>query len=241
MGDLVNVRIICHLHSHLQEEAYLDLEVRSFLGMAGYYRRFVEGFSKLAGPLTKLLRKNIPFQWSEACQQSFLELKHRLTSAPILTIPLGSGGFVIYSDASHQGLGCVLMQHGKVIAYASRQLRQHEVSYPVHDLELAAVVFALKIWRHYLYGETFQIYTDHKSLKYLMTQKELNMRQRRWIELLKDYDCTIEYHPGKANMVADALSRKASSSVACLQVFSLSSLIDLRSMNVDLSIDNCGT
>ena len=215
-------------------------EVRSFLGMASYYRRFVEGFSKLAGPLTKLLRKNIPFQWSEACQQSFLELKHRLTSAPVLTIPSGSGGFVIYSDVSHQGLGCVLMQHGKVIAYASRQLRQHEVSYPVHDLELAAVVFALKIWRHYLYGETFQIYTDHKSLKYLMTQKELNMRQRRWIELLKDYDCTIEYHPGKANMVADALSRKACSSVACLRVFSLSSLIDLRSMNVDLSIDNCG-
>ena len=185
-------------------------EVRSFLGMAGYYRRFVEGFSIIATPLTKLLRKNVPLQWNDQCQKSFDELKHRLTTAPILTIPTGSGGFVIYSDASHQGLGCVLMQNGKVIAYASRQLRPHELNYPVHDLELAAVVFALKIWRHYLYGETFQIYTDHKSLKYLMTQKELNMRQRRWLELLKDYDCTIEYHPGKANVLADALSRKSS-------------------------------
>ena len=106
------------------------------------------------------------------------------------------------------------MQNGKVVAYASRQLKPYEMNYPVHDLELAAVVFALKIWRHYLYGETFQIYTDHKSLKYLMSQKELNMRQRRWLELLKDYDCTIEYHPGKANVVADALSRKSSSSSA---------------------------
>ena len=177
-------------------------EVRSFLGMAGYYICFVEGFSKIAGPMTKLLHKNVPFQWNEAAKQSFDELKHRLTSAPNLTTPSGQGGFVVYSDASHQGLGCVLMQYGRVIAYASRQLRPHEVSYHVHDLELAAVVVALKIWRHYLYGETFQIFTDHKSLKYLMTQKELNMRQRRWLELLKDYDCTIEYHPGKANTTA---------------------------------------
>ena len=114
----------------------------------------------------------------------------------MLAIPSSSGGFVVYSDASHQGLGCILMQHEKVIAYASRQLRQHKLSYPVHDLELAAVVFALKIWQHYLYGVTFQIFMDHKSLKYLMTQKELNLRQRRWLELLKDYDCTIEYQRG---------------------------------------------
>ena len=144
--------------------------------MAGYYRRFVEVFSKIAGPMNKLLRKNVPFSWTEEAQQSFDELKRRLTSAPVLTTPSGKGGFVVYSDASQQGLGCVLMQHGKVIAYASRQLRPHEKSYPVHDLELAAVVFALKIWKHYLYGETFQIFTDHKSLKYLMSQKELNMR-----------------------------------------------------------------
>ena len=146
------------------------------MGLAGYYKRFVEGFSILAGPITKLLRKGVDFKWDEHCQRAFMELKRHLTSAPILTLPSGEGGFVIYSDASYQGLGCVLMQHGKVIAYASRQLRPNEVSYPVRDLELAAVVFALKIWRHYLYGETFQIFTDHKSLKYLMSQRELNMR-----------------------------------------------------------------
>ena len=160
----------------------------------------------ITGPLTRLLRKDVQWYWDDQYQKSFDDLKRRLTSAPVLTIPSGKGGFIVYSDALYQGLGCILMQHNKVIAYASRQLCPHEVSYPIHDLELAAVVFALKIWRHYLYGETFRIFTDHKSLKYLMTQKELNIRQRRWIELLKDYDCTIEYHPGKANIVADALS-----------------------------------
>ena len=215
-------------------------EVRSFLGLAGYYRRFVEGFSLIASPVTKLLRKNVTFEWSEACQKSFDELKTKLTTAPVLAIPTGNGGFVVYSDASHQGLGSVLMQHGKVIAYASRQLRPYELSYPVHDLELAAVVFALKIWRHYLYGETFQIFTDHKSLRYLLSQKELNMRQRRWLELLKDYDCTIEYHPGKANVVADALSRKSRSSVANLRVFPLPYLIQLRAMNVKLNLQENG-
>ena len=187
-------------------------EIRSFLGLAGYYRKFVEGFSKIATPLTRLIRKEEKFIWSDACQHSFDELKHRLTSAPVLTLPSGSEGFVVYCDASRQGLGCVLMQHERVIAYASRQLRKHEQNYPTHDLELAAVVFALRIWRHYLYGVPCRIFTDHKSLQYLFTQKELNMRQRRWIELIKDYDCTIEYHPGKANVVADALSRKSTSS-----------------------------
>ena len=115
---------------------------------------------------------------------------------------------MIYCDASHQGLGCVLMQSEKVIAYASHQLKEYEKRYPTHDLELATVVFALKIWRHYLYGEKCEIYTDHKSLKYFFTQKDLNMRQRRWLELVKDYDCEILYHPGKANVVADVLSWK---------------------------------
>nr|GEY69648.1 reverse transcriptase domain-containing protein [Tanacetum cinerariifolium] len=119
------------------------------------------------------------------------------------------GGFQIYSDASKKGLGCVLMQHGKVIAYASKQLEPYEVNYPTHDLELAAVVFTLKIWRHYLYGESCDVFTDHKSLKYIFTQRELNMRQRRWLELLKDYDTNIQYHPGKANVVTYALSRKS--------------------------------
>ncbi|GJW89544.1 putative nucleotidyltransferase, ribonuclease H [Tanacetum coccineum] len=143
-------------------------EVRSFLGLAGYYRRFVEGFSRLALPLTQLMRKGEKFVWTDERQESFEELKRRLVSAPILTLPSGSGGFQIYSDASKKGLGCVLMQHGKVIAYASRQLKPYEVNYPTHDLELAAVVFALKIWRHYLYGEACDIFTDHKSLKYII-------------------------------------------------------------------------
>ncbi|KAL4017094.1 hypothetical protein IC575_024768 [Cucumis melo] len=187
-------------------------EIRSFLGLAGYYRRFVEDFSRIASPLTQLTRKGTPFVWSPACERSFQELKQKLVTAPVLTVPDGSGNFVIYSDASKKGLGCVLMQQGKVVAYASRQLKIHEQNYPTHDLELAAVVFALKIWRHYLYGEKIQIYTDHKSLKYFFTQKELNMRQRRWLELVKDYDCEILYHPGKANVVADALSRKVAHS-----------------------------
>ncbi|KAL0540140.1 hypothetical protein IC582_024370 [Cucumis melo] len=191
-------------------------EVRSFLGLAGYYRRFVENFSRIATPVTQMTRKGAPFVWSKACQDSFQNLKQKLVTAPVLTVPDGSGSFVIYSDASKKGLGCVLMQQGKVVAYASRQLKSHEQNYPTHDLELAAVVFALKIWRHYLYGEKIQIFTDHKSLKYFFTQKELNMRQRRWLELVKDYDCEILYHPGKANVVADALSRKVSHSAALI-------------------------
>ncbi|KAL4030361.1 hypothetical protein IC575_008597 [Cucumis melo] len=191
-------------------------EIRSFLGLAGYYRRFVEDFSRIASPLTQLTRKGTPFVWSPACERSFQELKQKLVTAPVLTVPDGSGNFVIYSDASKKGLGCVLMQQDKVVAYASRQLKTHEQNYPTHDLELAAVVFALKIWRHYLYGEKIQIYTDHKSLKYFFTQKELNMRQRRWLELVKDYDCEILYNPGKANVVADALSRKVAHSAALI-------------------------
>ncbi|XP_074346927.1 uncharacterized protein LOC141685740 [Apium graveolens] len=172
-------------------------EVRSFLGLAGYYRRFVKDFAKIATPLTKLTRQSEKFEWNSKCEESFQELKNRLVTAPVLVLPDEQGNFVIYSDASYRGLGCVLMQHGNVIAYASRQLKPHEQKYPTHDLELAAIVFALKLWRHYLYGEKCEIYTDHKSLKYIFTQKELNMRQRRWLELIKDYDVTISYHPGK--------------------------------------------
>nr|GFD18140.1 putative reverse transcriptase domain-containing protein [Tanacetum cinerariifolium] len=136
-----------------------SIEIRSFLGLAGYYRRFIKSFSKIAKPLTLLTQKNKTYR-------------------------------------------------GKVIPYASRQLKTHENNYTTHDLELGAVVFALKIWRHYLYGTKNVIYTDHKSLQYIFDQKELNMRQRRWIELLIDYECEIKNHPGKANVVADALSRK---------------------------------
>ena len=120
----------------------------------------------------------------------------------------------MYNDASRIGLGCVLMQDGKVVAYASKQLKPYEQNYPTHDLELPMVVFSLKIWRHYLYGEKCRIFTDHKSLKYLLTQKELNLRQRQWLELFKDYDCIIDYNAGKANVVVDALSRKMISALS---------------------------
>ncbi|KAH0706733.1 hypothetical protein KY289_011809 [Solanum tuberosum] len=150
-------------------------DIMSFLGLAGYYRRFVEGFSSISSPLTKLTQKIVKFQWSEACEKNFQKLKKRLTIAPVLTLPEGTQGFVVYCDASRVGLGCVLMQNGKVIAYASRKLKVYEKNYPTHDLELVT--------------------------------KERNLRQRRWLELLKDYDMNILYHPGKANVVADALSR----------------------------------
>ncbi|GJX09392.1 putative reverse transcriptase domain-containing protein, partial [Tanacetum coccineum] len=182
-------------------------EIRQFLGLAGYYRRFIEGFSKIAKPMTKLTQKKVKFDWSDKAETTFQLIKQKLCSAPILALPEGSEDFIAYCDASIKGLGAVLMQREKVIAYASRQLKIHEKNYTTHDLELGAVVFALKIWRHYLYGTKCTVFTDHKSLQHILDQKELNMRQRRWLELLSDYDCEIRYHPGKANVVADALSR----------------------------------
>ncbi|TYK03201.1 pol protein [Cucumis melo var. makuwa] len=163
----------------LKKVTFLDHVVSS------YYWRFVEDFSRIASPLTQLTRKGTPFVWSPACESSFQELKQKLVSAPVLTVPDGTGSFVIYSDYSKKGLGCVLMQQGM-------------------------------IWRHYLYGEKIHIFTDHKSLKYFFTQKALNMRQRRWLELVKDYDYEILYHPGKANVVADALSRKVAHSAVLI-------------------------
>nr|GEY24016.1 putative reverse transcriptase domain-containing protein [Tanacetum cinerariifolium] len=159
------------------------IEIRQFLGLAGYYRRFIEGFSKIAKPMTKLTQKKVIFDW-------------------------GAEDFVAYCDASHKGLGVVLMQREKVISYASRQSMIHENNYTTHDLELGTIVFALKIWRHYLYGMKCTVFIDHKSLQHILDPKKLNMRQRRWLELLSDYDCEIRYHLGKANVVADALSKK---------------------------------
>ena len=147
------------------------IEVRSFLGLAGYYRRFVKGFSVIAFSLTKLLWKGVKFEWDDKCQSSFEQLKKILVEVPVLTQPTPGREYAMYSDASKIGLGCVLMQNGKVVAYSSRQLKPHEQNYPTHDLELAEVVIALKIWRHNLYGEKCRIFTDHKSLKYLLTQK----------------------------------------------------------------------
>ncbi|GJY54960.1 putative reverse transcriptase domain-containing protein [Tanacetum coccineum] len=183
-------------------------EIRQFLGLAGYYQRFIEGFSKIAKPMTKLTQKKVAFEWGDKQEAAFQTLKNKLCSAPILALPQGAENFIVYCDASHKGLGAVLMQNEKVIAYASRQLKIHEKNYTTHDLELGAVVFALNIWRHYLYGTKCTVFTDHKSLQHILDQKELNMRQRHWLELLSDYDCEIRYHPGKANVVADALSRK---------------------------------
>ncbi|WVZ76151.1 hypothetical protein U9M48_024149 [Paspalum notatum var. saurae] len=184
-------------------------EIRSSLGLAGYYRRFIKDFSKTAKPMISLTKKNAKYLWSPKCEEAFQTLKRLLTSTPVLAQPDVTKPFDVYCDASGNGLGYVLMQEGRVIAYASRQLRKHEANYSTHDLELAAVVHALKIWRHYLLGNTYHIYTNDKSLKYIFTQPELNMRQRRWLELIKDYDLEVPYHLGKANVAADALSRKA--------------------------------
>jgi hypothetical protein len=144
-------------------------EVRSFLGLAGYYRCFIEGFSKIVKPMTSLLEKGKQFKWTHECKESFNQLRFKLMSPSVLIMSDLQKGFYIYCDACRHGLGCVLMQEGHVIAYASRQLRKHELNYPTHDLELAAVVHALMIWRHYIMGTKCQVYTDHKSLKYIFT------------------------------------------------------------------------
>jgi hypothetical protein len=183
-------------------------QIQSFLGLAGYYRRFIPDFSWIAKPITELLKKEAKFVWGQKCEDGFHTLRQHLTTVPVLAQPDSSKPFDVYCDASGTGLGCVLMQDNWVIAYASRALRPHEKNYPTHDLELAAVVHALKMWRHYLMGTHCNIFTDHKILKYIFTQADLNMRQRRWLELIKDYDLEVHYHPGKANVVADALSRK---------------------------------
>ena len=191
-------------------------EIRSFLGLAGYYRRFIEDFSRLAAPMMRLTRKDVKFDWDDRCEEAFQELKRRLTSALILIVPERGQGYTVYCDASRAGLGCVLMQSERVVAYGSRQLKNHEQNYPTHNMELAAVVFALKIRCHYLYGEQFEMCSDHKSLKYIFTQQDLNMRQLKWMEFLEDYDFTLHYHPGKANMVADALNQKSRGALASI-------------------------
>jgi hypothetical protein len=170
-------------------------QVRSFLRLVGYYRRFIADFSKIVKPITGLLKNDTKFDWSSKCNEAFEQLKVLLTTAPLLAQPDIEKPFDVYCDTSSSGLGCVPMQEGRVIAYASRQLHQHEEHYPTHDLELATMVHACKIWRHYLLGNICHVYTDHKSMKYIFTQSELNMRQQRWLELIKDYDLEIRYHP----------------------------------------------
>ncbi|WVZ89222.1 hypothetical protein U9M48_035650 [Paspalum notatum var. saurae] len=202
---LKEVGFLCHILSekgvavdHSKVECVLNwkqpetvTEIRSFLGLASYYSRFIKDFSKTAKAMTSLTKKNAKYSWSPNCEEAFQSLKKSLTTTPVLAQPDVTKPFEVYCDASSNGLGCVLMQEGRVVAYAS------------------LVVHALKIWGHYLLANTCNIYTNHKSLKYVFTQPELNMRQRRWLELIKDYDLEIHYHPEKANMVADALSRRA--------------------------------
>ena len=175
-------------------------DIRSLLALSSYYRRFMKGFSSTTSILTRLIQKMIKFPWSNDCEKSFEELKTILTTALVLNLPKGSDVYVIYCDASRVCLGCVLMQRDKVIAYASKQFKVHEKNYQTHDLEFAAVVFALKIWRHYLYGVHVDVFTVHKSLRYVFTQKDLNLLQRRWLDFLKDYHIIVQYHTGKADV-----------------------------------------
>ncbi|GJT06390.1 putative reverse transcriptase domain-containing protein [Tanacetum coccineum] len=193
-----------------EHEVHLKL-ILELLEREKLFRKFSKcefWLQEIAKPLTLLTQKNQKFEWGDEQENAFQTLKDMLYDAPILALPEGTDDFVVYCDASNQGFGYVLMQRNKVIAYASKQLKIHEKNYTTHDLELGVVVFALKTWRHYLYGTRSVIYTDHKILQHIFDQKELNMRQRRWIELFSDYDYEIRYHPGKTNVVVDALSRK---------------------------------
>eukprot|EP00253_Pinus_taeda_P019414 PITA_19414 len=183
-------------------------DVRSFMGLAGYYRRFVEGFSKVAFPITSLQKKGKLFHWTPNCQKSFEQLKHLLTTAPILSIADPSKDYVVCTDASKEGLGGLLMQEGRVIAYESRKLKEHEQKYSAYDLELAAIIHALKMWRHYLMGRKFLLHTDQHSLTNYFSQPTLNARQARWVDFLSGFDFEIKHLQGKENKVADALSRK---------------------------------
>jgi hypothetical protein len=209
-------------------------QIRSFLGLAGYYRRFILDFSRIAKPMTELLKKGVKFVWDEKCEKAFHRLREHLTTAPVLTQPDNTKTFDVYCDASSTSLGCILMQENGVIAYASRALQPHEQNYPTHDLEFAAVIHALKIWRHYLMGTHCNMYTDHKSLKYIFTQADLNMRQRRWLELIEDYDLEVHYNPGKANVVADALSRKAHCHCLSIEPYIEPLCHEMRKLNLEM-------
>jgi hypothetical protein len=209
-------------------------QICSFLGLAGYYRRFIPNFSRTAKPMTELLKKGVKFVWSEKYEKAFHTLREQLTTAPILAQPDNTKPFDIYCEASGTGPGYVLMQDNRVIAYDSRALRPHEQNYPTHDLELATVIHALKIWRHYLMGTHCNIYTDHKSLKYIITQAYLNMRQRRWLELIKDYDLKVHYHPGKANVVAHALSRKSHCNCLSAEFYNRILCPEMRKLNLEM-------
>ena len=176
------------------------------MGLVGYYRRFIEGFSKISLPITSLQRKGVKFQWRLDCEKSFQHLKQLLTSAPILRITDLEEDFIVCIDACNEGLGGFLSQNGFVICYESRKLKDHEIKYATHDLELATIVHALRKWRNYLMGKRFDLRTDHNGLKYLFDQPTLNARQSRWLEFLSEYDFDIKHIKGKENKVVDALN-----------------------------------
>jgi hypothetical protein len=184
------------------------IEVRSFMGLTGYYRRFIEGFSKIVHQITSLQKKGVKFQWTLDCEKSFQHLKQLLTSAPILRIGDPNEDFIVCTDACKEGLGGVLSQNGCVICYESRKFKEHERHCATHDFELVAIVHALRKWRHYLMGKSFELRTDHNGLKYLFDQPTLNARQSRWLEFLSEYDFDIKHIKGKENKVDDALSRR---------------------------------
>ena len=183
-------------------------EVRGFLGLTGWCRIFVQNYALIAGALTELTKKEEPFTWSSKRDEAFNNLKKILASEPVLKLLDFGKAFKVIVDACAQGIGGILQQEGHPTAYKSRQLRIHEKNYPTHDLELLAVVHALKKWRHYLLGQVFNLVTDHKSLRWIFTQSDLNMRQRRWVEFLQEFTFEIMFRPGRQNQAADALSRR---------------------------------
>lgn len=193
-------------------------DIRSFMGLAGYYKRFVEGFSRVAYPITSLQKKGRAFKWTPECQRSFEQLKHLLTTTPILSIADPNKDYVVCIDASKEGVGGGLMQEGKVISYESRKLKEHEQKYSAYDLELTTIIHALKMWRHYLMGRKFLLLTDHHSLINYFIQSTLNVRPARWVDFLSGFEFDIKHLKGKENQVADALSRN----LQCLYEISFS-------------------
>lgn len=181
-------------------------EIRGFLGITGWYRTFLRNYALIAAPLTNLLKKGNKIDWETQHQESFDELKRFVTSAPCLKLPDFSQPFRVTTDASGIAVGGVLIQENRPIAFTFRKLKVHERNYPTHDLEMLAIIHALKLWRHYLLGCQFELITDHKSLKWIFTPPTLNMHQRRWVQLLQEYDFLIIYRPGKENVVANSLS-----------------------------------
>ena len=186
-------------------------DIRSFLGLAGYYRRFIPQFARIAAPLTELTKKTVPWRWSLSEGEAFNALKDALLSAPVLQLADAKKEYTVTCDASDHAVGAVLSQKYEdgehPVAYESRKMNSAEMNYPTHERELLAVIHALRTWRHYLAGQKFSVVTDHYSLQYLKTQPQLSKRQACWLDFIAEFDFDIVHKPGKSNVVADALSR----------------------------------